>query len=99
MVDVYDLNPVPGDDIRREQFKELSVETPHEGDKKILVLDAPKLLLPYMSGGLFNTGHHTAETLIPMHHFDKVGFEFDIASQDGAPLALEERAFLVAVGH
>ena len=67
-------------------------EPPHEGDKKILVLDAPKLLLPHVNAALFNTGHR-------MYHFDKVGFKFDIATQDGAPWALEERAFPTAVGY
>ena len=82
MSDVCDWNPVPGDDFKREQFKELSVATPFEGDTKILVLDPPKF-----------------ETPIPMHHFDNVGFKFDIATQDSAPLALEEWAFPMDVGH
>eukprot|EP00450_Noctiluca_scintillans_P038854 CAMPEP_0194476938 /NCGR_PEP_ID=MMETSP0253-20130528/738_1 /TAXON_ID=2966 /ORGANISM="Noctiluca scintillans" /LENGTH=296 /DNA_ID=CAMNT_0039315845 /DNA_START=62 /DNA_END=952 /DNA_ORIENTATION=+ len=82
-----------------KKFKELSVEAPYDGDKKILVLGTSKFLLPCMNGALFNTGHHTTETLVPMYHFDKVGFKFDIATQDGAPLALEEWTFPMAVGY
>ena len=31
---------------------------------------------------LFNTGHHTTETLTPMHHFDKVGFKVYITTAE-----------------
>jgi len=80
-------------------FKELKVETPYAGDKKVLVLGTSKFLLACMNGTLFNTGHHSTETFVPMYHLDKVGFKFDIATQDGAPLALEEWTFPMAVGY
>jgi len=80
-------------------FRELKVDSPYAGDKKILVLGTSKHLLPCMNGTFFNTGHHSTETLVPMYHFDKVGFNFDIATQDGAPLALEEWTYPMAVGY
>jgi len=80
-------------------FKEMKVDTPYSGDKKILVLGTSKFHLPVMNGKLFNTGHQSSETLVPMYHFDKAGFKFEIATQDGAPLALEEWTFQMAVGY
>lgn len=86
------------------EFRELTVESPYAGDKKILVLGTSKYLLPTTSAHrgeerFFNTGHHTTETLLPMYHFDKLGFKFDIATEDGAPLALEEWTFPLAKGY
>jgi len=80
-------------------FKELNVEKPYEGEKKILLLGTSKFLLPCTNGKLFNTGHHSTETLVPMYHFDKAGFKFDVATEDGAPLALEEWTFPLAEGY
>jgi len=80
-------------------FKELRIDTPYAGGKKILVLGTSKFLLPCANGKFFNTGHHSTETLVPMYHFDKAGFQFDFATPDGAPLALEEWTFPMAVGY
>jgi len=80
-------------------FKEMTVKAPYTGDKKILVLGTSKFLLPCMNGTYFNTGHHTTETFVPMYHFDKAGFKFDIATEDGSPVALEEWTFPMAVGY
>jgi len=66
---------------------------------KILVLGSSKYLLPCTNGKYFNTGHHTTETLVPLYHLDKAGFKFDIATLDGAALALEEWTFPMALGY
>jgi molecular chaperone Hsp31 and glyoxalase 3 len=52
-----------------------------------------------MNGTYFSTGHHTTEAFVPMYHFDKAGFKFDFATEDGLPLALEEWTFPMAVGY
>lgn len=80
-------------------FKELTVDKPYTGGKKILVLGTSKFLLPCMNETLFNTGHHSTETFVPMYHLDKIGFEFDVATPDGAPLAIEDWTFPLAVGY
>lgn len=82
-----------------KKFRELSIDAPYSGDKKILVLGTSQYLLPCMNGTHFNTGHHSTETFVPMYHLDKIGFKFDIATPDGAPLAIEEWTFPLAVGY
>lgn len=80
-------------------FKELKVEQAYAGDKKILVLGTSKYLLRMKNGKLFNTGHQSTETFVPLYHFDKAGFKFDFATEDGAPLAVEEWSFPFAKGY
>lgn len=79
-------------------FKEITVEKPYAGGKKILVICTTKYLMEMANGKLFNTGHQASETLVPMYHMDKCGFEFDIATPDGGKVALEEWTFPSAHG-
>merc|ERR1712137_742634 len=44
----------------------------------------------------FNTGHHSTEMFVPMYHLDRCGFKFDIATPDGAAVAIEEWSYRVA---
>jgi molecular chaperone Hsp31 and glyoxalase 3 len=71
----------------------------YTGDKKILVLGTSEFLLPTASGKFFNTGHHSTELFVPLYHFDKAGFTFDIATEEGKPLAIEEWTFPLAKGY
>lgn len=83
-------------------FQELTVNRPYTGAKKILVLATSSWLLPVMNGTqqrFFNTGHHTTEMFVPLHHFSRSGFEFDFATAAGKPIALEEWTFDLAVGY
>lgn len=80
-------------------FKEIPVLTPYDGGKKILVICTTKYLLQMANGTFFNTGHQASETLVPMYHFDKCGFTFDIATPDGGKVALEEWTFPYAKGY
>jgi len=83
-------------------FQELTVNRPYDGDKKILVLATSSWLLPVMNGTqktFFNTGHHTTEMFVPLHHFSRSGFEFDFATVAGNPIALEEWTFAEAWGY
>jgi len=82
-----------------KNFKELSIANKsYQGEKKILVCCTSKYLLKCANGKHFNTGHHPVEILLPMYHLDKCGFKFDIATADGAPVAIEEWGFPLAVG-
>lgn len=56
---------------------------PHRGGRRILVIAADERYLPTDSGKLFSTGNHPVETLLPMYHLHKAGFEFDIATVSG----------------
>ena len=37
----------------------------------------------------FSTGNHPVETLLPMYHLDRAGFDIDIATLSGNPVKLE----------
>ena len=47
----------------------------------------------------FNTGHHTTEMFVPLHHFSRRDFDFDFVTQEGNEIALEEWTFDLGVGY
>ena len=63
------------------------------GRWKILVIGADERYLLTDNGTMFSTGNHPIETLLPMYHMDKAGFEFDIATTSGNPVKFEWWAF------
>lgn len=62
---------------------------PYTGQKKILLIGADERYLPTDTGKLFSTGNHPIETLLPMYHMHKAGFEFDVATVSGNPVKFE----------
>lgn len=75
-----------------------SPTTPIDGDeypdtrrdgRKILMIAADERYLPTDTGKLFSTGNHPVETLVPMYHLHKAGFEFDVATVSGRPVKFE----------
>ncbi|MFV0410228.1 MAG: glyoxalase III HchA [Paracoccus sp. (in: a-proteobacteria)] len=62
---------------------------PYTGDQKILLIGADERYLLTDNGKFFSTGNHPVETLLPMYHLDKAGFEFDIATLSGNPVKFE----------
>ncbi|MGE4322208.1 MAG: protein deglycase HchA, partial [Sphingobium sp.] len=62
---------------------------PYSGPRRILVIAADERYLPTDNGKLFSTGNHPVETLVPMHHMHKAGFQFDIATVSGNPVKFE----------
>ena len=83
-------------------FEEKTVNRPYNGTLKILVLATSEWLLDVVNGSqtvFFNTGHHTTEMFVPLHHFSRSGFDFDFATQEGNETALEEWTFDSAVGY
>lgn len=63
--------------------------TPYNGQRKILVIAADERYLMTDTGKLFSTGNHPVETLVPMHHMHKAGFQFDIATLSGNSVKFE----------
>lgn len=63
---------------------------PYKGArKKLLLIAADERYLPTDNGKLFSTGNHPVETLLPMYHLHKAGFEFDIATLSGNAVKFE----------
>jgi len=82
-----------------KKIEELTIETPYTGGKKVLVLCTTKKFLEMANGKFFNTGHQASETFLPIYWMEKCGFAFDIATPDGAPVAIEEWTFPMATGY
>ncbi|WP_299904487.1 glyoxalase III HchA [uncultured Paracoccus sp.] len=63
---------------------------PYTGGRwKILMIGADERYLLTDNGTMFSTGNHPVETLLPMYHLDKAGFQFDIATVSGNPVKFE----------
>lgn len=63
------------------------------GRWKILLIGADERYLRTGNDTLFSTGNHPIETLLPLYHMDKAGFEFEIATLSGNPVKFEWWAF------
>ncbi|SPA34285.1 glyoxalase III HchA [Cupriavidus taiwanensis] len=63
------------------------------GRWKVLLVAADERYLLTGNGTFFSTGNHPVETLLPMYHLDRAGFEFDIATLSGNPAKFEWWAF------
>lgn len=64
-----------------------------DGRWKVLMIAADERYLPTANGHLFSTGNHPVETLLPMYHLHKAGFEIDVATLSGNPVKFEWWAF------
>lgn len=62
---------------------------PHVGGKRILMIGTDERYIQMQNGKFFSTGNHPVEMLLPMHHLDKAGFSFDVATLSGNPVKLE----------
>lgn len=62
---------------------------PYDGNKKILMIGADERYLLTDNGSFFSTGNHPVETLAPMFHLDRAGFDFDVATISGNPVKFE----------
>lgn len=63
---------------------------PYRGGRwKVLVIGADERYLPMDNGTLFSTGNHPIETLLPLYHMAKAGFEFEFATLSGNPVKFE----------
>ena len=66
----------------------------YEGEKsKILVIFTEEKNLKMKNGKYFSTGNHPVEALLPMLHLKNAGFDFEIATPTGKPVAFEMWAF------
>jgi molecular chaperone Hsp31 and glyoxalase 3 len=66
----------------------------YEGKRsKILVIFTAEKNMTMKNGKMFSTGNHPVEALLPMLHLRNAGFDFEIATIDGAPVVFEMWAF------
>lgn len=71
-------------------FDGVKFEQPYTGGKfKVLMVATDERYLKMQNGTLFSTGNHPVETLLPMLHIHKAGFEIDVATLSGNSVKLE----------
>lgn len=58
-------------------------------NKKVLVVCTEERYMTMQNGKKFSTGNHPVETLVPMLHLEAAGFEAEIYTATGKPVALE----------
>ena len=74
----------------KTDYNGVKFSQPYSGDKyKVLVIATDERYLKMQNGKLFSTGNHPVETLLPMLHIHKAGFEQEIATLSGNPAKLE----------
>ena len=74
----------------KTDFKGFKFGKPYTGKKyKILMVCSDERYVQLKNGKFFSTGNHPVETLLPMLHIDKAGFEIDIATLSGNFVKLE----------
>ncbi len=59
------------------------------GRWKVLMIGADERYLLTDNGTMFSTGNHPVETLLPMIHLDRAGFDIDVATLSGNPVKFE----------
>jgi molecular chaperone Hsp31 and glyoxalase 3 len=74
-------------------FENISYQKYQGNKSKILVIFTEEKNLKMKNGKFFSTGNHPVEALLPMLHLKNAGFEFEIATPTGKPVAFEMWAF------
>ncbi|WP_341477961.1 hypothetical protein [Pelistega ratti] len=65
-------------------FDGVKFDQPYTGGKhKVLMIATDERYLQMQNGTWFSTGNHPVETLLPMLHIHKAGFEIDVATLSG----------------
>ena len=82
----FSLNEFTG---AKSDLADATYPQPYTGTRRILLIGTDERYLKMDNGTLFSTGNHPVETLVPMYHLHKAGFEFDIATVSGNPVKFE----------
>ena len=77
----------------KTDFENISYKKYQGKKSKILVIFTEEKNLKMKNGKFFSTGNHPVEALLPMLHLKNAGFEFEIATPTGKPVAFEMWAF------
>lgn len=68
----------------RTDFDGVKFKKAYTGDKyKVLMIATDERYLQMQNGKWFSTGNHPVETLLPMLHIHRAGFEIDVATLSG----------------
>ena len=74
----------------KTDFDGVKFDKPYTGGRyKVLMIATDERYLQMQNGKLFSTGNHPVETLLPMLHIHKAGFEIDVATLSGNAVKFE----------
>ena len=74
----------------KTDFDGVKFDKPYTGGQyKVLMIATDERYLQMQNGKLFSTGNHPVETLLPMLHIHKAGFEIDVATLSGNAVKFE----------
>ncbi len=70
-------------------FDNTTYDKPHKGNKKVLMVCTEERYMTMANGKKFSTGNHPVEMMVPAMHLKNAGFEIDIVTPTGKPVAVE----------
>tara|TARA_R110000787_G_scaffold286359_1_gene404362 strand:+ start:2215 stop:3126 length:912 start_codon:yes stop_codon:yes gene_type:complete len=70
-------------------FDNTTYENKYTGNKKVLMICTEERNMTMANGKRFSTGNHPVEMLMPILHLRNAGFEVDVVTPTGKPVAIE----------
>ncbi len=70
-------------------FDNTTYDKPHRGNKKVLMVCTEERYMTMANGKKFSTGNHPVEMMVPAMHLKNAGFEIDVVTPTGKPVAVE----------
>ncbi|MGB0892061.1 MAG: glyoxalase III HchA [Flavobacteriaceae bacterium] len=70
-------------------FDHTVYENKHTGNKKVLMICTEERNMTMANGEKFSTGNHPVEMLLPALHLKNAGFDVDVVTPTGKPVAVE----------
>ena len=70
-------------------FDNTVYENKHTGNKKVLMICTEERNMTMANGKKFSTGNHPVEILLPALHLKNAGFDVDVVTPTGKPVAVE----------
>lgn len=70
-------------------FDNTTFGKPHRGNKKVLMVYTEERFMTMANGKKFSTRNHPVEMMVPAMHLKNAGFEIDVVTPTGKPVAVE----------
>jgi len=77
---------------KKTDYAAAEYPTKYTGSSKVLVVACEEKYMTMENGKKFSTGNHPVETFVPLRHLLAAGFDYDICTPTGKPVAIEEWA-------
>jgi molecular chaperone Hsp31 and glyoxalase 3 len=70
-------------------YDNTTFENKYTGNKKVLMICTEERYMTMANGEKFSTGNHPVEIMLPMLHLKAAGFDVDVVTPTGKPVAIE----------